>query len=203
MTKNFVFNMGYDTSHVTSVLASEGLEANSSIILVTPPDHDSRQENAIDDISNFLGSLDYQTSLEVFPAGKSVKEDIKEFCDIFSRTENLILSLSGGPRDTLISLTIAATLSENDLEKIFFRSDIDSNLQELAIPQINFDLEEADQKMLKNFTEEKKVSEVVENVEFSESTVYRYLNSLKKQRLIEESKDGEYRTTSIGEILIN
>ena len=198
MPKNFVFNMGYDTSHITSVLASEGLEEGSEVVLVTPQERNDRQENSINDIRNYLNSLDFKASLEIFPAGKSFQDDVENFSSLFSNLENVVLSLSGGPRDFLIPMTVAALAEGDNIDKTCFRSDIDSSLKDLELPHFKIELKGSERKVLEAVTDSPKdIADIVSATGLSESTVYRKISELKERGLLEENSDG-YEATTVG-----
>lgn len=205
MARNFVFNMGYDTSHITSVLASEGMK-NSKVVLVTPKDRDERQENSIKDIRNYLDTLDIDASLQVFPAGSSFQEDLENFASLFSRLEDIVLSLSGGPRDFLIPLTVASVISPGNIQKTVFRSDIDSDLRKVEIPEAVFDLDSSSMQVLEKLEEEDMPApELAEHVDFSESTLYRKLGKLEEKGVIEaqmEEGSKTYYVTPTAQIIL-
>lgn len=205
MSKSFIFNMGYDTSHITSVLAHEGLPENSKICLITPGRPDDRQQNAIDDVQNYLDSLDIECSLEVFSAGKDVRTDMGEFLSLFDEFENTVLSLSGGSRDVLIPLTVAATVSPAEIESIYFRSDIDSQLELVELPRLRIDLDETEKRIVSALEEAPgDVEDVAERAGMSESTVYRRKDKLEEKGLVrlEDKGKTEIEITSIGRFFL-
>lgn len=205
MVKSFVFNMGYDTSHVISVLASEGLESGSQVVLVTPGSVDNRQENAINDIRNYLDNLDIEVSLQVFGGGESLESDIENFTGLFSDLENIVLSLSGGTRDLLIPLTAAYMMNSGNVDKTVFRSDIDSSLSEIELPELTVSLSDSKNAIVEALTSASGVQEIVENVDMSESTVYRKLSELENKGVVKsEKKNGRkiYSTTVTGKALL-
>lgn len=195
MPKDFVFNMGYDTSHIMSVLGEEGIEEGSKVFLVLPQKIDSRQSNSIEDIENYLNSLDFDVFLEEIRLSHDFQENLKVLNNLFDRLENCVLSLSGGPRDHLISLIVAAMYSEDQPSKIVFRSDLDSEIREIGLPGIFHDLNDSEQKVLDSLTSNYQPVEVVrEDLDISDSTVRRCLTSLVDQGLIDSSKiDGKMK----------
>ncbi len=200
MAKSFIFNMGYDISHVTSVLANEGLDDGSRVVLVKPGRRDERQENSIEDIRNHLNSLDVDVSLDVFPSGESFEQDVENFLDLYSRFENVVLSLSGGSRDLLIPMTVASVFS-GEIDETYFRSDIDSDLQKMQIPHANFDLNDSEQEILDALGKgSESVQGIIDVTDLSRSTVYRRLGALEEKEIVEEKEEG-YRKTLTGEII--
>ena len=205
MVKSFIFNMGYDTSHVTSVLAKEGLEDGSTICLIKPGKSDSRQRNAISDIENHLSSLDIETYLKTYSSGKSIISDIGQFLKLFDNREDLVLSLSGGSRDLLIPLTIASTISQNSIDKIYFRSDIDSELKEVKLPKLHLNLSEAEKKFLSTVkSQPSDAYELCSKLNLSKSTIYRKKTELERKEMIEiRKKNGreKFYITELGKAI--
>lgn len=193
--------MGYDTSHVTSVLSNEGLSEGSRVILIVPESRDARQENAIADLENYLNSLDIGVELSIFPVGKSFNEDLSSISDMLAGLKNPVVSLSGGPRDFLIPLTVAVLLQE-ELEKVKFRSDLNSQLKELDLPGISIELNVSEEKIVSSLMESPKdVDKLVKSTHLSESTVYRSLKTLEGKNMA--SKDsGKYKATSLAGVIL-
>lgn len=205
MGKNLIFNMGYDTSHITSVIAKEGLEDGSTIILIAPERSNERQKNALDDVRNHLESLSIDIEMQVPRATKNIYENLKSIGTLLDERSNIVLSLSGGPRDTLIPLTLAATFKPQNIQTTYFRSDIDSELKKIEIPTSKTDLSEANKKILDKCSKQpNNVQELVRNTEFSESTVYRNKNELIERGLLEtQNESKKLITTTLGEFYLS
>lgn len=202
----FVFNMGYDTSHVSSVLARESLEDGCRVILITPGKSDERQENAIDDISNQLSSLDFDIELETFTAGKSVEEDIAPILELLRVEDEIIVSLSGGARDILVPLTAALMVYEGEVEKIYFRSDLNSELSEISLPEFSVRLSSTEREIMRAVDSgEDTVDRIAEKTECSNSTVYRRIDDLLDENLIEKEggSPARFELTDFGGIKLD
>lgn len=190
MVKNFLFNMGYDTSHVNSVIAKEGIESGSTVCLIVPKSPDERQENSISEIENYLDSLSLDLDLKVFNAGKDFQEDIGQFVRLFQELGNLVLSLSGGSRDILVPLTVSSVLDQSSVDKIYFRSDIDSDLSEVDLPAINLEFSDSDRKILSEIEDSSMdVSQICSKTGLSESTVYRKKSGLEDKGVLKTQKN--------------
>jgi CRISPR-associated protein Csa3 len=183
--KTFIFNMGYDISHVSSVLAKEELDDGSCVILLVPGEPDERQSNAIRDIENQLDSLDIDIELETFTAGNSVVEDIGPIMSLLERVDNPVVSLSGGSRDILVPLTVALIIVDRDVKEIYFRSDVSSELEKLSLPKMGVDIDERGRQILKSAGSGLTVKELAEETDLSKSTVYRRIEELESKGLIE------------------
>ncbi|WP_347722242.1 CRISPR-associated CARF protein Csa3 [Candidatus Nanohalococcus occultus] len=209
MSKSFIFNMGYDTSHVHSVLSKESLEPGSSVILLVPPgktgsqSSDKRQENAIHDISNYLSSLDLNVELETMRLKGVFDQDLLALNRFLSGLEGEVcLSLSGGSRDILIPLTLAASYNSQNIEKTYFRSDLNSGLNTFELPDSLFGADSVEKELLELAAGEPKTADQLsQRKNTSKSTVYRKLRGLKENGLIEKTEEG-YQPTLLGQILI-
>lgn len=205
MSKCFVFNMGYDTSHVTSVLASEGLEDGTRVVLAVVPGLDERQENSVSDVRNYLDSIDIETELSLVEVSGSMGERIAKFLDILEGEREKVVSLSGGPRDNLVPLTLAVSASQDSPEKVYMRSDVDSKLQRVNIPDTPVDLSDSESYILQSLDGFTSVESVISELDYSDSTVYRRLSDLESRELVESRKlDGEscYRLTATGRLAL-
>ncbi|NMI89016.1 CRISPR locus-related DNA-binding protein [Nanohaloarchaea archaeon] len=205
--KRFIFNLGYDISHVTSLLSSEGLETSSEVVLIIPEGNDKRQENAVKDVRNYLDRINAETSLTCFEASKNIERNVSKFSKLFSSNRKTIVSLSGGPRDHLIPLTLAAAASGSEVDKFYFRSDLDSDLEQISVPEFSPELSETQKQILETVEERYvPVSEIAENTDYSESTVYDRVSGLvSKNLLLEKSIDGSsrYKCTDSARILLD
>jgi CRISPR locus-related DNA-binding protein len=205
MSNCFVFNMGYDTSHVTSVLASEGLEDGTRVVLAVVQGLDERQENSVSDVRNYLDSIDIETELSLVEVSGSMGERIAKFLDILEGERQKVVSLSGGPRDNLVPLTLAVSASSKGPEKVYMRSDVDSKLQRIDIPDTPVDLSDSESGILQSLDGFTSVESIISELDYSGSTVYRRLSDLESRELVESRKlDGEscYRLTATGRLAL-
>ncbi|MFB6199352.1 MAG: CRISPR-associated CARF protein Csa3 [Candidatus Nanohaloarchaea archaeon] len=198
MAKNFVFNFGYDTSHVTSVLGAEKVEEGSDIVLIVPEESDERQERAIKEVSRYVKELSKDISVEVFPVSEDFETRFLQIKNILKRLENVILSLSGGSRDVLVPLCIVASTSPDLIENTYFRSDIDSELEKVNLPSFREPPNETEKEIINAMEDDYySISELEEVTKFSSSTLYRNIKNLKQKNLVKEEKEDKklYRTT--------
>lgn len=206
MPKRFVFNMGYDTSHVTSVLTSEGLEDDSEVYLIVPDSIDDRQRNSIADIRNYIDSLNLEIELACFEADEGLESNILKFSELFPFSGKTILSLSGGPRDHLVPLTLAASLNSSEIDQFYFRSDLDSDIENLNVPDLHPDLSDTDKQILKAIESKySEASEIEQEVDASDSTVYRRIRSLLERNLVEEKDlngSSSFRATTSARVIL-
>lgn len=198
--KTFVFNMGFDPSHVFSVVTSEGLEDGSQVVLITPEELEQRQKNAISEIGNYVKSLDVDCEVlttEDFEGGfrtdSSIGEKLVSIQHLLSRFENVVLSLSGGPRDFLIPLTLAASLT-GGLNKTYFRSDITGELEEVELPNLPVSITPAGVELLKILKDRKMTAEkIAEEAGKSKSTIYEKMKEMEEKGLVtSEGRPAEY-----------
>lgn len=197
--------MGYDTSHIISVLAREGIEENSEIILLVP-EIDERQRNSIDDIRNHVSNLDIEVRLSKFKLSSEFEQRFLQIQELLQNHSEVVMSLSGGSRDTLIPLTIASTVNQDSIDKTLFRSDIDSGLNEVEIPNIPTKLKKSGETVLNSLNYGQKLSakEVKQETGKSDSSVYSNLEKLENKNLVNTTKENgvkKYSLSLTGKIL--
>jgi len=203
--KSFLFKLGFDPSHVMSVLAAEGMKDGDQIILIAPTISEKRQRNAVEEVERFASSLDIDVSIRVVDGlGDSFSERIEGLKKLFSDLENIVLSLSGGTRDCLIPLTIAATLTGEDIDKTYFRSDIDSELEKVEFPSLPVNISKAQKQLLNRLNENKlTVKELATKLDKSESTVYEQLSVLTGKNLVRSTgSPKKYSITFSGKLCL-
>lgn len=201
--KKFVFNMGFDSSHVISVLSSEGLEKGSQIFLLTPGEKEERQENAIREVENYLESVDVKTEISCVDSfGESFGERILGLSQLLSDLNKVVLSLSGGPREYLTPLAIAASINGENIEKTFMRNDIDNGLEEVEIPELPVNISDSEKDTLSRIEEGDTVKDLESKMEKSESTIYSMMKELEGKNLVHsEGSPRQFFITLSGRIL--
>ena len=206
MSTDFVFNLGYDTSHIISVLGSEGLESDSRVVILVPKKIDSRQNNSIKDLENHLRSLGKESSLEKCRLSGDLQEKIMRLTRLYRRLDDVVLSLSGGPRDHLIPMLVALIYSKDQIAKTVFRSDLSSELKQLNLPGSFHDLNSSESHVLEALGDRYRSVNSLEGEipDISESTVRRSLESLVNQGLAEtKTRNGKknWKITTSGKII--
>jgi len=202
--KKFVFNMGFDSSHVISVLTSEGIDDGSEIHLLTPTEVPDRQRNAVREIENYVDSVDVESEvITVDDFGQNFSQRVLGLGELLQDLEEVVLSLSGGPRDYLIPLAISASLNSDCIEKTYFRSDIDNELDSIELPEMPNEISGPEKDMLETVEEGDTVKELVNRSGKSQSTVYELLDGLESKGLVRsEGSPSEYSLTLTGMLMV-
>lgn len=86
-------------------------------------------------------------------------------------------------------MTIASTISQNSINKIYFRSDIDSELKEVKLPELDVNLSEAEKKFLSAIeSQPSDAQKLSSELTLSKSTIYRKKRDLERKEMIEIRK---------------
>ena len=183
--KTFVFNMGYDYSHITTVLAKEGVEDKTVIYLLMPSEVDSRQENSVRQLRTHLDSFTSDIELNKVEMYSGFQKNLLAVDDLLDDLEDPIVSFSGGPRDHLVPMVLAASMKDSQIEEAYIRSDLDNAVNTLDIPNLGIKLEE-DEKELINLVEsgEMNIDQIASKLDVSQSTASREVNSLSNKGLL-------------------
>ena len=148
--KTYISPLGFDTTHIISLIVKHGIEKHDRILLLRPIASDSRADRAVEDIRDLTTKIDSAISLDVVevdhhdfgamilslmdlissaaPPGMSGMTDMTD--------SKIIVNLSGGPRDILVALTVASMALSDSIYKTTNWSDIDRELREIELPHI-------------------------------------------------------------------
>ena len=142
--KTYISPLGFDTTHIISLIVAHGIEKHDRIILLRPVASDTRADRAIEDIRDLTAKIDSTISLDVVPIDHhDFGAMILSFMDLISSSalpgmpdSKIIVNLSGGPRDILVALTVASMALSDSIYKTTNWSDIDRELREIELPHI-------------------------------------------------------------------
>jgi len=77
--------------------------------------------------------------------------------ELISDLENVVVSLSGGPRDYLAPLTLASSFNGGNVKKVYLRSDINNSLTELELPEASVQLDSNEKEVISLIDQEEKI----------------------------------------------
>lgn len=99
-------------------------------------------------------------------------------------------------------MAVAAVISRGNIENICFRSDIDLSLQDLNLPDVPLELGMSEEKVLQRVLKEPAMpQQLLSEVDFSESTLYRVFSRLEDKTFIARKDSGKYKITGLGKIV--
>jgi CRISPR-associated protein Csa3 len=192
----FVSTLGFDTSHLQSLIVEEEVEDGDNLVLIRPDDDDARGEKAVQSIEGTIDMIDVELTTEVkeFAPG-GFEETTKKIVDTLdSTTEDIVVNLGGGDRFLLISLSTAVTVTSSEIKSIHVRSDVTRESYEVQLPKVRPCLSDRDRSVLEYVVNNEPVNntQVAAMTGKSNSTVHRSLESLQEIGYIEiEDKGGE------------
>jgi CRISPR-associated protein Csa3 len=141
--KTYISPLGFDTTHIISLIVKHGIEKHDRIILLRPVASDSRADRAVEDIKNLTTKIDSAISLDVVKISPWLwcHNTLIHGSDSLSRPTRHVRqqdyrNLSGGPRDILIALTVASMALSDSIYKTTNWRDIDREFRELELPHI-------------------------------------------------------------------
>lgn len=196
---DFVFNMGFDYSHVTSVLTREGVEAGSRIYLLTPKQIEERQENSIRQLRSYLDNSTKDVELNRIEMRENFEENVLALSELLTDLDKVVLSLSGGPRNYLVPLVVSSVFRESGIERVYMKSDLDNSLDCINLPQYGENLSDRERKII-GFLEnvkEANISKITEEVEIAQSTVSRIVKEMEEKGLVETERNKEGKVVSL------
>jgi len=205
--KTYISPLGFETTHVISLIVKHGIEKYDKIILLRPEASDTRADRAIKDIRDVVAKIDRTIIVEVVHVDHSdFGVMILLFVDLICEAAppvmpegKVIVNLSGGPREILVALTIASLpLSELIYITTSF-SDIDFELREIELPHIARNLDEKMWQILDDLIkyEPTTLAEVATRLGVSGSTISRQLAKLAEMCAVKITSSGKSKLITI------
>ena len=206
--KTYISPLGFETTHVISLIVKHGIEKNDHIILLRPIASDSRADHAVEDIKDLTRKVDRTITVDV------VEIDHHDFGAMMLKLMDLIASaaqpavpagskvivnLSGGPREILIALTAASMALSELVYKTTNFSDIDRELREIELPHIARQLDKTAWRILRDLTEHEHttLTEVAGRISASDSKISRQSAKLAGLRAVEITPSGRSKQIAI------
>jgi CRISPR-associated protein Csa3 len=194
--KTYISPLGFETTHVISLIVKHGIEKGDRIILLRPIASDSRADRAVADIMDLTAKVDRTITVDVVPIDhRNFGAMILSLMDLIASAAppavpaggKVIVNLSGGPREILIALTAASMALSERVYKTTNFSDIDRELREIELPHIARTLDKTAWQILRDLAghEHTTLVEVATRTGASESTVSRQSAKLAGLRAVE------------------
>ena len=205
--KTYISPLGFETTHIISLIVAHGIEKGDRIILLRPNAPDSRADRAVEDIRDLTAKVDHTITVDV---AKIDHHDfgvmILRFMDLISSatppaapTGKVIVNLSGGPREILVALTAASMALSDSIYKTTNFSDIDRELSEIELPHITRTLDKTAWQILDDILkhEPTTLTAVAGRIGASESTVSRQSAKLAGLRAVEITPAGRKKQIAL------
>lgn len=140
--RSYIVPIGYDTRRVTRPVISTGLTAGDELILLRPGEEadTERAAQTVADVRQLLKEIepDYRQRFERIMTD-SFEQSVRDCCrvvDDVDEERTVVVSLSGGARDVLLPLTVAALVYARRVDTVLFFSDLDSSVEEWTLPDL-------------------------------------------------------------------
>jgi len=213
--KTYISPIGFDTTHLLSLLVRFGIESNDSVILIRPIEDDERSFRAIEEIQELTRKIGDGITIDIL---KVDHRDFRSMVFAFIRSiieaagkpgsnNKLYVNLSGGPREILIALTTASVTFSDKIDLVTSFSDIGRELQVISLPYIAYSPDEKEYNLLNDIKKNGPTSyaDIASRLQISESTISRQCSRLSGLHWITIESRGKNKYASIspsGEIMI-
>jgi CRISPR-associated protein Csa3 len=154
-----------------------------------------KKEKAIDSVKDSLGSvMDVEVVETELHDLYQVAEDTLE---TIRNEEGVVMNITGGRKPQAIGALMAASIAGN-VEEVNYYSVEDDDIT--IIPKFDLRLSEKPKQVLQLVSEGKKPKEIVDELEMSQSMVYKHLNDLKEKDYV--SKEEGWTLTRLGKLVL-
>lgn len=208
LMKIYLSPLGFDTSPIISLIARYGIERGDRICLIRPKyGEDTRAERAIDDLRVMNQKISGDIKVEVLKIDNcSIENMILTLMDeICASTPpvlpegDLIVNLSGGPREVLVALTTATFILSSRIHQCAIFSDITREIETYMPPRLPLLLDERTLQILTDvyMNNPTSISEIAERIHVSESTASRVCAKLVSRDLIKIQQDKKSKIVTL------
>lgn len=204
--KLYVTPLGFDTSHIISLIVKYGVKTEDEITILMSNTVDERAESAFKNVKDMVHTIDSHISV------KRVTLDHNDFSGMILRcieviksglhnnpNISIIVNLSGGPREILVALTIASVSYAPKIAQFTSYSDVSRQLSEIDLPYLALPLQDRELEVLQNIQDfgPTTISEISKRLHISESSTSRYCARLLSNRLIDLTAKGKSKLAKI------
>lgn len=204
--KVYISPLGFDTSHVLSLIVKYGIEAGDGIIMVMSDTRDERAESAFTSVTEMVHTIDAGIAI------RRVNLDHRDFSGMVltcieaitgtlhdTPGASIIVNLSGGPREILVALTVAAVSHAPQIAQFTSYSDVSRQLSEIDLPYLTSPLRDRELAVLKDIQDfgPTSISDIAQRLQISESSASRYCARLVSNRLIDQTAQGKSKCASV------
>ena len=208
--KTYISLSGFDSSQIVSLIVKYGIEGGDCIVLIRPEEEkDPRGEQTVQAIRDLSRQIDSSIDLKIYRVNhrdfEGMVDSLKHLIE--NAKGDIIVNLSGGPREIFLALTIAALACSSKISKATNYSDIDRRLNDFVLPNLATELEEKQKKILLDVSNNQptNIGDIAKRLSVSESTISRQvgrLADLKSLYLVPKGKTKEIRITLTGKLLL-
>lgn len=208
--KTYISLSGFDSSQIVSLIVKYGIEGGDTIVLIRPiEEKDPRGEQTVQAIRDLSRQIDSSIDLKIYRVNHQDFEGmVSSLKDLIEKAEGeIIVNLSGGPREIFLPFTIASIACSNKISRATNYSDIDRRLNEFVLPNISAEIEEKQKQILLDIMNNQptNIGDIAQRLSISESTISRQMSRLFDLRalcIVPKGKTKEISITLTGRMLI-
>lgn len=204
--KVFISPLGFDTSHILSLIVKYGIEEEDRINLLMSSKTDERADSAFKSVEEMIHKIDSRITVKrilldhsdfpdmIVTSIKAIKNASKEDCDT-----SVIVNLSGGPREILVALTIASVSLVPKIAQVTCYSDVSRQLSKIDLPYFTSPLQGRELAVLRDIKDygPTSISDIAERMQISESSISRYCTRLLSIGVIDLAAKGKRKFARI------
>jgi len=206
--RTYLSPLGFDTSHIISLIVRCGIERGDRICLVRPKyGEDARADRAIETIREMSQKISSDISVDVLRIDNHNVETmilalLDEICASTPPSHpdgDLIINLSGGPREVLVALTTATLILAPRIHQCAIFSDIERETEIYKPPRLLFSIDERAFVILTDIAAHgpTSISEIAGRMQVSGSTASRVCAKLASEELIHIQQERRSRVVTL------
>lgn len=183
--QTFISPIGFNTTSVTRSLLEYGIDSEDTVQLVRPTTEtdDNRAAEAVEDVERLLQEIEPTVTVTVQELPHDDFETAVMACSdlISTAPDDVVVSLSGGARDVLLPLTVAAMAHQPSITATLGYSDIDGKVRERLLPNITTTPSDGATETLAAVnaaTDATSIPELTAQLDAAKSTITRHVNEL-------------------------
>ncbi|MDR9817284.1 MAG: CRISPR-associated CARF protein Csa3 [Candidatus Methanoculleus thermohydrogenotrophicum] len=214
--KTYLSPLGFDTSHILSLIVRCGIEQGDRICLIRPEfGEDARAKRAIENVRVMSQKISSDISVDVLLVdNRSIEFMILALLDEIRRSTPphlpdgiLTVNLSGGPREVLVALTTATLVLAPRIHQCAIFSDISREIEVYKPPRLPLSIDERGLRILADIAEHgpASISEIARRTGVSESTTSRACAKLASGGLVQMEQESRRKIVKLqfsGEVML-
>lgn len=208
--KTYISLSGFDSSQIVSLIVKYGIEGGDCIVLIRPTEEkDPRGEQTVQAIRDLSRQIDSSIDLKIYRTNhRDFEGMVASLKNMIEATDGeIIVNLSGGPREIFLALAIASIACSKKISRTTNYSDIDRCLNEIVLPNLAVELEEKQKQIILDVLNNQptNIGDIARRLSVSESTISRQVGRLVDLRalyIVPKGKIKEISITLTGKLLI-
>ncbi len=208
MMRTYLSPLGFDTTHIISLIVRSRIERGDRICLIRPEfGEDPRADRAIETVKEMSQQISNDIHVDVLRINnRNIESMILALLDEIRTStppalpdSNLIVNLSGGPREVLVALTTATLILAPHIHQCAIFSDIEREIEIYKPPRLPLSTDERALQILADIATHgpTSISEIARRVQISESTGSRVCAKLAAEELIHVQQEKRSKAVTL------